>query len=81
MSADGARVPADEMAATTDAIAQIDDSLRSSVDYGRKLVAILQRHLFLYPMSPVRMTLEELDPSIAARLEVNMSAAQNPEQQ
>ena len=44
---------------------------------GRKLVAVLQRHLFLYPMSPVRMTLEELDPSIAARLEVNMSASQN----
>jgi hypothetical protein len=76
MTADGARVPADEMQSATDAIVQIDENLRSTVDYGRKLVAVLQRHLFLYPMSPVRMTLEELDPSIAARLEVSMSASQ-----
>lgn len=73
MSSDGARVPADEMHNTTDAIQQIDENLRSTVEYGRKLVAVLQRHLFLYPMSPVRMTLEELDPSLAARLEVSMN--------
>lgn len=76
----GPRVPADEMLATTDAIEQVEANLKASVDYGRKLVSILQRHLFLYPMSPVRMTLEELDPSLAARLEVNMNAVQQQAQ-
>jgi hypothetical protein len=73
---EGPRVPADEMIATTDAIEQVNVNLKATVDYGRKLVSILQKHLFLYPMSPVRMTLEELDPSLAARLEVNMTQAQ-----
>lgn len=76
----GPRVPADEMIATTDAIEQVEANLKASVEYGRKLVSILQRHLFLYPMSPVRMTLEELDPSLAARLEVNMNAVQQQAQ-
>ena len=80
MSANGQLVPFEELAAAQENITQIDENLKGTVEYGRKLVTVLQRHLFLYPMSPVRMTLEELDPSIAARLEMNMSISQQHHQ-